>query len=106
MFLESRGYQVDVAVDGEQALTALSEKEYGLLITDHLMPNVSGVDLVRQLRANGNQIPSILISGDMPEHEFDLGQLFSPGALLAKPFSMAEFLAVVEEISESSQRAA
>jgi DNA-binding response OmpR family regulator len=106
MFLESRDYQVDVAADGEEALHALSKKRYELLITDHLMPKLSGVDLVRRLRANGNHIPAILISGDMPVHEPDLRQLFSEGALLAKPFSMSRFLEAVDATLGVAQKAA
>ena len=97
---------MDLAADGEEALFALSEKQYELLITDHLMPKLSGLDLVRQLRANGNHIPAILISGDMPVHEPDLRQLFSEGALLAKPFSMSQFLAAVDETLRTAQPAA
>jgi len=105
-FLESRDYQVDVAGDGEEALCALTTGHYELLITDHLMPKLNGVDLVRRLRANGKDIPAILISGDMPYDEPDLRQLFNAGALLAKPFSMSQFLRAVGETLGTTRRAA
>jgi DNA-binding response OmpR family regulator len=97
ILLENRDYLVDRVADGEQALRALNNEQYELLITDHLMPNLTGVELARQLRARGNQIPAILISGDLPVQEPDLRQLFSGGALLAKPFSISQFLAAVDD---------
>jgi len=101
ILLENGDYLVDLVADGEEALNALSKERYELLITDHLMPKISGLELARQLRLNGNHIPAILISGDMPVHEPDLRYLFSAGSLLAKPFSISQFLGAVDETLRS-----
>ena len=62
--LEMLGFDVAVAASGLAALTLLQMQSYALLVTDILMPGgMSGVDLVRELRARGMQMPAILVSG-------------------------------------------
>jgi DNA-binding response OmpR family regulator len=45
------GYQVDAARDGAEAWNALKETTYSLLITDHKMPRLTGVELIKKLRS-------------------------------------------------------
>ena len=58
--LEQEGYQVDLAADGQEALTAVLEKPPGLIITDLKMPNMDGMELLKQLREHDIQIPTIV----------------------------------------------
>jgi two-component system, NarL family, sensor histidine kinase EvgS len=64
------GFACDVVCDGAQALEALSECEYGCLITDCHMPNVSGYDLVRRVRqlerdaGRGRRLPILGITAN------------------------------------------
>jgi CheY-like chemotaxis protein len=53
-FLEEEGHTVDEAADGIDALEQLNRRAYDLLITDVHMPRMSGIDLVRALRRQGN----------------------------------------------------
>ena len=59
------GYSTDSAGDGEEALTMLAIEEFDLVITDGTMPRLDGCGLVRALRANGNEIPIMMISGTL-----------------------------------------
>lgn len=65
--LAPEGYQVYVAQNGEEALELVREFEPALVITDHLMPRMSGLELIRGLRREFRQIPAILISGESSE---------------------------------------
>ncbi|MBI2510967.1 MAG: response regulator [Opitutae bacterium] len=62
--LESAGYQVDVAVSGEEALERLHRRRYGLVLVDVEMPGMDGFTLVERLRAEPEWkgIPAILVS--------------------------------------------
>jgi CheY-like chemotaxis protein len=57
------GYFVDEAADGEEAWEALLAVRYDLLLTDHNMPRLCGLDLVARMRAAGMRLPVILHSG-------------------------------------------
>jgi CheY-like chemotaxis protein len=63
VLLAHAGYLVDGAADGEEAWEALLTTSYDLLVTDHNMPRLSGLDLVARLRAAGMSLPVILHSG-------------------------------------------
>jgi two-component system, chemotaxis family, sensor histidine kinase and response regulator WspE len=62
--LENAGYHVDVAVDGMDGWNAAVMGQYDLIVTDVDMPRLSGIDLVRQLKAHSTlqTIPTIIIS--------------------------------------------
>lgn len=70
--LEGAGREVCIAQQGQQALELLSEpgpgSPLGLVITDHLMPVMSGQEFVKELRRRGYTLPVIVLSG-LPEAE-------------------------------------
>jgi CheY-like chemotaxis protein len=86
------GFEAHTAEDGEQAWDALTKSKYDLLITDHEMPKLNGLDLIERLRAVSESLPCILISGCPPEPEKVIRELVYPGAFLAKPFSIRELV--------------
>ena len=57
------GYEVDTAEDGESAWKAIQAHNYDLLITDNIMPKLTGVELVKKLRSAKINLPVILASG-------------------------------------------
>jgi len=90
--LDGAGYSVVFAGDGEAGWEAMSAGNFDLVITDNNMPNVTGVDMIRRLRATHRHLPVILISGEIPRHVRDLTALLTPGLALEKPFSMSQLL--------------
>lgn len=90
------GRRVDVAASGEEALRREAESDYEVIVSDLMMPGLSGLDLLRALRKKGAQARLILISGyatiDAAEKAVSLGAF----DFLAKPFMPAEIRAVVE----------
>ncbi len=85
--LRASGYEVVEAGDGAAAQALVEAAPFDLLVTDVLMPRLSGLDLVSRLRAAGRTLPVIFITGyadaliDAAEAEFVLRKPFSPGAL-------------------------
>jgi len=92
------GHQVDTAEDGAAGWAALQTNSYDLLITDHNMPKVSGVELLKKLRATRMALPAILMSGAMPTQELNSHPRLQIEAMLQKPFTVEELLGTVAEV--------
>jgi DNA-binding response OmpR family regulator len=92
------GYEVDAAEDGDAAWQALNADRYDLLVTDHNMPKVSGVELLKRLRAARMDLPAILVSGVMPTEELNRYPWLQIEARLLKPYTAEELLGTVAEV--------
>jgi two-component system, OmpR family, KDP operon response regulator KdpE len=92
--LSARGYEVQVASDGEEALAAFDSWKPDMVITDLSMPNMGGLELCRRLRAV-TSVPIIVLSVKGEERAkveaLDLG----PDDYVTKPFGIDELLARV-----------
>jgi two-component system chemotaxis response regulator CheY len=93
------GYKnIDGAGDGADAWEALHEACYYLVITDYEMPKLTGLELIRKMRSEDMLQPVILVSGTMPAEELERHPGLLVDAMLAKPFTAAEFLAAVDKV--------
>ena len=61
------GHLAETCLDARTALKSLSDRKDALLILDYQLPDWSGVDVIRELRRSGNNIPVMLISSLSPE---------------------------------------
>ncbi len=89
------GYAVDVEYDGEAGYNTASADEYDLILLDVMLPKRDGVDVCKQLRADDNHTPIIMLTAkDQPE---DIVRGLDSGAddYVAKPFSFEVLLARV-----------
>ena len=96
--LTRSGYQVDAAEDGAAAWKALQADNYDLLITDHNMPKLTGVELVEQMRAAHMELPVILVTGASPVKEMARNPRLRLAAILLKPFWADQLLETVREV--------
>jgi len=102
--LKSSGYVVDTAEDGKagwHALRAASHApdSYDLLITDHNMPELSGLALVKKLRAARMDLPVIMASGTLPQEDlFARYPWLQPAVVLIKPYGVEDLLGTVEQV--------
>jgi CheY-like chemotaxis protein len=62
LVLESKGYAVLTAPSGQQALALLAQHSVDLVLSDHLMPGLTGAELARQIKVQKPELPVILIS--------------------------------------------
>jgi CheY-like chemotaxis protein len=86
------GFKADTARDGEEGWTALCSANYDLVITDHEMPNLSGLGLIERMREISDEPPCILISASLPLPIATLAKIVHRGTVLPKPFSSAELI--------------
>lgn len=89
--LEDLGHEVILAEDGVDAVAKLNaDAGIELVISDMNMPLISGIDLFRELREQGNKLPFILLTGDAPAPL--LAQEPRLDACLLKDYSLEETL--------------
>ena len=96
--LRNHGYVVDLVTDGTLALTYSRCYDYAVAVLDWLMPEVSGIDVVHQLRRSGIQTPVLLISGKTAPEDRVAGLDAGADDYLVKPFVFAELLARVRAL--------
>lgn len=98
--LKKRGYDIHIAFDGLEALKKLHSNHCDLVITDLLMPNLDGIQLLSRIQKEWPTLPVLVITAvdDEQIHR----QLLSMGAYayLRKPFERKQLLDVVAEIMQ------
>jgi CheY-like chemotaxis protein len=92
------GYLVDTAENGAVAWDTLSAQRYDLLVTDHSMPKLTGVELLRKLHAASMAVPAILATGNLPKAELKLYPWIKPAATLLKPYTIAQLVGTVKQV--------
>jgi CheY-like chemotaxis protein len=92
--LEQEGFSVLVAHNGAAALRQIQQRPVALVLTDLMMPQISGIELARRLRGDPKTaaIPIILMSAAMPPGASDLFV-----ALLHKPFPIEKVTQIVHQ---------
>jgi two-component system phosphate regulon response regulator PhoB len=98
--LEAEGYAVDAAARGDDADMRLKESPPDLAIIDWMLPEVSGIELVRRLRARPEtqQLPVIMLTARGEEAERVRGLATGADDYIVKPFSVPELLARVRAL--------
>ncbi|HML96530.1 MAG TPA: GAF domain-containing protein [Thermodesulfobacteriota bacterium] len=96
--LESDGYSVEVAVNGEEALSKVSGVAYDFIVCDIKMPQMNGKEFYRRLKAMGTGLERriLFITGDPSTETLDFIEE-TGNRFLSKPFKIEEFREVVKE---------
>ena len=92
------GYHVDAEEDGAAGWEALQANNYNLLITEYSIPKLTGVELVRKLRAAHMAVPVVLAAGRLPVHELARNPSLQLAATLLKPFAVDALLDTVKNV--------
>jgi DNA-binding response OmpR family regulator len=98
MNLQAEGYDVSIAVDGEDGLQRAQQDDFDLLILDVMLPKVNGFEVVRALRSQGQHVPIVMLSARGAEMDKVMGLELGAEDYITKPFSLAELLARVKAV--------
>jgi two-component system response regulator MprA len=91
--LSFNGYTVDLAEDGVEALDAITNERPDALILDVMMPRMDGLEVCRQLRGTGDDIPILVLTARDTVSERVSGLDAGADDYLPKPFALEELLA-------------
>jgi two-component system OmpR family response regulator len=94
-FLVEQGYAVDWLQDGEHARGAVAGQSYDLLLLDLNLPGRSGLDILRQLRSDGHQVPVLILTALDGVEDRVAGLDAGADDYVTKPFELAELAARV-----------
>jgi len=94
-FLAGQGYAVDWLADGQRGLLAIKNYTYDLLVLDLNLPDIDGLDVLRQLRQRGHHVPALLLTARDSLADRVAGLDAGADDYLSKPFELDELAARV-----------
>lgn len=97
------GYKTELAANGIQALEKINNQSFDLVVLDVMMPEMSGFDVCKQIRQDGNQVPVILLTAKGEEIDKVLGLELGADDYITKPFSLRELIARIKAILRRSE---
>jgi len=92
------GFEVTVARDGETGLLAAIESQSDLVILDVMLPRRSGLDVCRELRGRGLEMPILMLTSRGQEIDKVLGLKMGADDYMTKPFGFLELVARIEAL--------
>jgi FixJ family two-component response regulator len=98
MVLQSHGYAVQVHDSGAAYLKAPATQWPHVMLLDVRMPGMSGLELHAHIKASGNDIPVIFMSGESQPHETQAASNSGAVHFLWKPFNTRDMLAVIDQV--------
>lgn len=101
IILKTEGYNIITCKNGYEAIEILENKDFHLVISDIIMPDMDGIGFLRSIRNLGKQMNVIMISGNqIGRRFFRSAQLLGAKASLTKPFSRTELVETVKSVLE------
>lgn len=104
--LEHEGYEVETAVNGKSGVEAYRRKPADLIITDILMPEKDGLELIIELRRANRAVRIIAMTGGSRYHSLDnfldVAKAFGASHTLYKPFRNEKVVEIVRKVLEDA----
>ncbi len=101
--LETAGYIVEVAYDGEEALEKVNEIQPELVVLDVMLPKKDGIEVCKTIRSDKNLVPILMLTAKDDEFDRVLGLELGADDYMTKPFSPREVVARVKAILRRSK---
>ncbi len=106
--LKNEGFDADVAFDGPEALEKIRNNRYDLILSDLMVPNVAGLELIMQIQASElNSSTPIIVLSSLTSDQV-IVDVLTTGVkdYILKPFSITIILAKIRQVLELDQTAA
>ncbi|HDR04413.1 MAG TPA: response regulator [Candidatus Marinimicrobia bacterium] len=100
-FMLDMGHNVDAAESVSEALVLVDKKEYDLIITDILLPKITGIQFLQKLRSQGHNMAAIVMTGEPTQQTHDAAGALGVIDYLIKPVKKADIESVVRRALES-----
>ncbi len=97
--LTNFNYSVDAVYDGRQALEYLDVEEYDAVLLDIMMPYIDGIEVLKTIRKQGNNVPVIMLTAKSTIENKVSGLDFGANDYITKPFDIKELLARIRAVT-------
>ncbi len=104
--LEIDGFEVATAADGGEGLRLAESGEHALVILDLMLPDMDGLDVLRQMRSRGDRAAIIILSARGQDHDKVAGLEYGADDYITKPFGLAELTARIRAVLRRTSEAA
>jgi DNA-binding response OmpR family regulator len=94
--LEAERYDVQVAIDGEQAMQMADDAYYDVIVLDLLLPKASGIEVCRHIRGSGNSTPILMLTARDSLADKVAGLAAGADDYMTKPFAFEELLVRIQ----------
>ncbi|MBK8100352.1 MAG: response regulator transcription factor [Planctomycetes bacterium] len=101
--LELEGFAIDTAADGKDGLRRARSDGLGLILLDLMLPGLSGLEVLRQLRDGGSVTPVIIVSAKGQDRDKVAGLELGADDYITKPFTLTELTARVRAVLRRAQ---
>ena len=102
--LELENYEVTSAFDGTQALKAIQQEYFDLVILDVMLPGIDGINVTETIRVQNNNVPILMLSAKNTSADRVLGLKKGADDYLTKPFNLEELLLRVQKLIEKNKK--
>ena len=102
--LELENYEVTGVYDGAEALKAVQQEHFDLMILDVMLPELDGISVCENIRLQNNDIPILMLSARNSSADRVLGLKKGADDYLTKPFNLEELLLRVSKLVEKSRK--
>ena len=96
--LELEGYEITSAYDGNEALQAIKDEYFDLIIMDVMLPRIDGISVTENIRLHNNEVPILILSARTTSADRVLGLKKGADDYMAKPFNLEELLLRVDKL--------
>lgn len=103
--LQERGFAVDATGDGEEGKWYATSNDYDLLLLDIMLPKLSGLEILKAVRAQGKDVPVLLLTAKDEVEDRVRGLDLGADDYLVKPFAIAELFARVRSLTRRGHHA-
>jgi DNA-binding response OmpR family regulator len=103
--LQAEGYETTVAGGGNEGVARSREGNVDLVLLDLMLPDISGIDVCRQIRERNVDLPVIMLTAKTEEIDKVVGLEVGADDYVTKPFSMRELLARIRALLRRAARA-
>jgi len=102
--LDMEGYDITSAFNGTEALKAIANEYFDLIILDIMLPEIDGIRVLETIRVNNNEVPVLILSARNSDADRIRGLKKGADDYLSKPFNLEELLLRVEKLIHKNKK--
>ena len=103
MFLEDRGYPVDTVSNGNDAIAAVLNKDYDLILLDEMMPGLDGLETLKEIKKINSSVPVVMVTKNEEEGLMNKAIASHIADYLIKPIKPSQILMTIKKIFDADE---